>query len=103
MTKNIPYIAVASSGIAATLLINGTTAHSILSKIPINLRETSICSIRKNSDMAKIIKKCKFIIWDECTLTHKHALESVDRLLKDLMNTGKIIGGISILLSGDFQ
>ena len=66
MTKNIPNDAVASLGIAATLLINGTTAHSIF-KIPINLRETSICSIRKNSDMAKIIKKCKFIIWDECT------------------------------------
>ena len=53
--------------------------------------------------MAKIIKKWKFIICDECTLTHKHALESVDRLLKDLMNTDKIMGSISLLLSGDFR
>ena len=44
---NKEHTAVASSGIAATLLLNCRTAHSIV-KIPIQLNEDSICSIKNN-------------------------------------------------------
>ena len=99
---NKEHIAVASSGIAATLLLNGRTAHSIF-KIPIQLNEDSICSINKNSKSGKLFKSCKFIVWDECTMTHKHALEAVDRMLRDIVNKDKPMGGLTLLLSGDFR
>ena len=45
---NKEHIAVASSGIAATILLNCRKAHSIF-KIPIQLNEDYICSIKNNS------------------------------------------------------
>ncbi|GBM83960.1 hypothetical protein AVEN_102329-1 [Araneus ventricosus] len=44
-------IPVASTGIAATLLIRGRTAHSIF-KIPIDLNATSICNLKPNTKEA---------------------------------------------------
>ena len=85
---NKEHIAVASSGIAATLLLNGRIAHSIF-KIPIQLNEDYICSINKNSKSGKLFKSCTFIVWDECTMTHKHALEAVDRMLRYIVNKDK--------------
>ncbi|XP_061392257.1 uncharacterized protein LOC133327727, partial [Musca vetustissima] len=78
-------LAVASSGIAATLLEGGRTAHSAL-KLPLNLLtvDEPTCTVSKNSATAKLMRECKIIIWDECTMAHKRALEAVDRTMKDL-------------------
>lgn len=56
-------LALASSGIAATLLEGGRTAHSAL-KLPLNLQvdEEPTCNISKNSAMAKVLQQCKIII-----------------------------------------
>ena len=54
-------LAVASSGIAATLLLNGRTAHSTF-KIPIKINENSICSITRNSKEAEQFRNSKFIV-----------------------------------------
>ena len=69
--ENKEHIDIASSGIAATLLLNCIIAHSIF-KIPIQLNEDSICSIKNNSKSGKLFRSCRFIVWDECTITHKH-------------------------------
>ncbi|XP_055836640.1 ATP-dependent DNA helicase PIF1-like [Episyrphus balteatus] len=53
--------------------------------------------------MATVLKQCKIIIWDECTMAHKHSLEALDRTLKDIKNNGKLFGGTLLLLSGDFR
>ncbi|GBO03520.1 hypothetical protein AVEN_16201-1, partial [Araneus ventricosus] len=47
-------IAVASSGIAATLFDDGRTAHSVL-QLPLNLAhgETPVCNITKNSERCR--------------------------------------------------
>lgn len=97
-------LAVASSGIAATLLEGGRTAHSAL-KLPLNLQanEEPTCNISKNSAMAHVLKTCKIIIWDECTMAHKRALEALDRTMKDLHNNSRLFGGTLILLAGDFR
>ncbi|ESO02749.1 hypothetical protein HELRODRAFT_81147, partial [Helobdella robusta] len=60
--------------IAANLLEGGRTAHSAL-KLPLNMQitETPICNIAKNSAMAKILQVCKLIVWDECTMVHKRS------------------------------
>ncbi|XP_017484852.1 PREDICTED: uncharacterized protein LOC108373467, partial [Rhagoletis zephyria] len=97
-------VAVASSGIASTLLDGGRTAHSAL-KLPLNLHqtETPTCNISKNSGMAIVLKTCKIIIWDECTMAHKKSLEALDRTLRDFRGKDQPMGGALILLAGDFR
>jgi ATP-dependent exoDNAse (exonuclease V) alpha subunit len=97
-------LAVASSGIAATLLDGGRTAHSAF-KLPLNIQKNpeAVCNIKKQSSMATVLKQCKIIIWDECTMAHKHSLEALNRSLKDFKNNDKLFGGTLLLLSGDFR
>jgi PIF1-like helicase/Helitron helicase-like domain at N-terminus len=97
-------IAVASSGIAATLLQGGRTAHSTL-KLPFKFMhdEHHLCSIRKGTGEAKILEICELIVWDECTMAHRYALEALNNTLQDLRGNGKNMGGIVVLLAGDFR
>lgn len=97
-------LAVASSGIAATLLDGGRTAHSAL-KLPLNVdaSETPTCNITKNSGMGRVLKTCDLIIWDECTMAHKKSLEALSNSLKDIRGSDQIFGNALILLSGDFR
>ncbi|XP_053949346.1 uncharacterized protein LOC128857621 [Anastrepha ludens] len=97
-------VAIVSPGIAATLLDGCRTAHSA-SKLPLNLQTTDhpTCNISKHSAMAKVLVGSKIIIWDECTMAHKRALEALDRTLKDLRNDSRCVGGAMILLFGDFR
>jgi len=97
-------LAVASSGIAATLLEGGRTAHSAL-KLPKNLLTVDMptCTTTKNSVTAKLMRECKIIIWDECTMAYQLALEAIDRTIKDLRGDSRRCGGAMILLSGDFR
>lgn len=85
-------IAVASSGIAATLLHGGRTAHSAL-KLPLNLRycENPLCNITKGTGEAKILQDCELIVWDECIISHKQELEALDRTLQDLRGNNIVI------------
>lgn len=97
-------LALASSGIAATLLEGGRTAHSAL-KLPLNLQinETPTCNLSRNSAMAKVLQQTRLIIWDECTMAHKKSLEALDRSMQDLRNNRNRFGGAMILLAGDFR
>lgn len=79
-------LATASSGIAATLLTGGRTAHSTF-KIPLQLSSTSTCSITLQSPQAELLKSTNLILWDEAPMVHRHAFEAVDRLLRDIMAT----------------
>ncbi|XP_050063152.1 ATP-dependent DNA helicase pif1-like [Aphis gossypii] len=103
-SQNKIALALASSGIAATLLEGGRTAHSAL-KLPLNMHsnETPTCNVSKNSAMAKVLQQCKLIVWDECTISHKKSLEALDRTLKDLRSNNNRFGGAMILLAGDFR
>jgi hypothetical protein len=66
-------------GIAATLLEGGRTVHTTF-RIPIHLNETSelSCNITKESATAEVLRQCKIIIWDECTMSHKRVLGAVN-------------------------
>jgi hypothetical protein len=103
-SRNNIVLAIASSGIAATLLDGGRTAHSAL-KLPLNMQitETPTCNITKSSGMGKVLQSCQLIIWDESTMAHKKALEALNRTLKDLRGNEQLFGGALILLSGDFR
>ncbi|GFV16612.1 ATP-dependent DNA helicase [Trichonephila clavipes] len=103
-SQNNIALAIASSGIAATLLDGGRTTHSAW-KLLLNLKNTEAptCNISKNSGMAKVLQTCQIIIWDECTMSHKKALEALDRTLRDFRGNRRIFGGALILLFGDFR
>ncbi|GFY16995.1 ATP-dependent DNA helicase [Trichonephila clavipes] len=97
-------LAVASSGIAATFLSGGSTAHSVF-KLPLNLasEETPTCNMSKNSARGALLQQCKLIVWNECTMSHKRAIEALDRCLQDIQNNPKLMGGVVVLLAGDFR
>ena len=95
-------VCVASSGIAALLLKGGRTAHFTF-KIPIDIHESSFCSIRKNSDLADLIRQTDLIIWDEAPMQHRHIHDAVSRTFKDICNSEAAFGGTSVVYGGDFQ
>ncbi|XP_065315463.1 uncharacterized protein LOC135924333 [Gordionus sp. m RMFG-2023] len=95
-------IAVASSGIASTLLHNGLTAHSRFNN-PLSIHESSSCNIPYQSQIVELIRQSVIIIWDEISMTHKHIFEAVDRSFQDIMKLDKPFGGKIIIFGGDFR
>ncbi|CAH0697151.1 unnamed protein product [Spodoptera exigua] len=97
-------IAAASSGIAATLLPGGKTAHAMF-KIPIDLEstETPVCGVSHNSDKGHVLKDCSLVVWDECTMANRKAVEAVDRTLQNIRRNEHLMGGVTVLFSGDFR
>jgi hypothetical protein len=85
-------LCVASSGIAALLLVGGCTAHSRF-KIPINVHEASFCTIKRGTDLYKVIECTELVIWDEVPMQHCHCIEALDRTLCDILGTESPFGG----------
>ena len=95
-------LCVASSGIAALLLKGGHTAHSRF-KIPVPCHESSFCTISKNSQLAALICQTDLVIWDEAPMQHRHIMEAVDRSFRDLRNSDRPFGGLTVVFGRDFQ
>ena len=55
------------------------------------------------SELAAMIKSAELIIWAECTMTNKSALQAVNTLLQDLCDNRRLFGGKTVVLSGDFR
>jgi hypothetical protein len=95
-------LCVASSGIASLLLDGGRTSHSTF-KIPLEIHESSSCGIKKNSDLADLIRQADLIIWDKAPMQHRHIHEAVNRTFQDIRNSDLLFGGLPIVFGGDFQ
>jgi hypothetical protein len=97
-------VAIASSGISATLLEGGKTAHSALN-LPLNIAHSKspLCNISKNSGKGQLLKRCKVIVWEECSMAHRKVLEALDRTLRDIRGIDRPMGGAVIVLAGDFR
>ncbi|CAN1790703.1 ATP-dependent DNA helicase PIF1 [Linum perenne] len=78
-------LVVASSGIAATLLPGGVTAHSRF-KIPIEVDHASTCAIKKGTNLARLMQQATLIVWDEAPGPNY-----------------KPFGGKTVILGGDFR
>ncbi|KAK6998606.1 ATP-dependent DNA helicase PIF7, partial [Biomphalaria glabrata] len=103
MQKKIA-LALASTGLAASLLDGGRTAHSAL-KLPLDIA-TSIhpkCNISNNSGIARVLKECVLIVWDECTMAHKKSLEALNTILNEIRGSDTLMGGAVVVFSGDFR
>ena len=104
-------LSVASSGVAALLLEGGTTVHFRF-KVPLKVHETSTCGLSLQDPGADVIRRAKICIWDEAPMAHKHQVEAVDRLLRDIMKEdfpqssraeAAIFGSKAFGLGGDFR
>lgn len=95
-------IAVVTSGVAASILPGGRTAHSRF-KIPLDFASGLTCNLRKQSSTTKLIIQSRLILWDEASMARKEGVEVFDALLKDLMNSHKPFGGKIVVFGGDFR
>ncbi|XP_024009269.1 uncharacterized protein LOC112084380 [Eutrema salsugineum] len=93
---------VASSGIAVLLLEGGRTAHSRFA-IPIVVNKFTFCSIKKESNLADLIRIAKLIIWDDALMMSKDCFETLDRTMRDILEVDKPVGDKVIVLGGDFR
>ena len=78
-------LAVASSGIAALLLMLGRTVHSRF-KASLTPTEGYLFNIPVQVDLAKLVVKASLIVWDESPMMHRQHLEALDLTLRDLMS-----------------
>jgi hypothetical protein len=96
-------VATATSGVAASIMPGGRTAHSRF-KIPLNLEEGKSCNFAKQSGTAKLLRKASLILWDEATMTKRQAIEALDRSMRDIMECrDRPFGGKTIVFGGDFR
>ncbi|KAJ9064415.1 hypothetical protein DSO57_1039677 [Entomophthora muscae] len=95
-------ICVASTGLAASLLPMGRTAHSTF-KVPLNLDENSVCNIGYQSQLATQLHWTTLLIWDEALMQHKNVVLAVERTLRDVCNNKALFGGIPVVFGGDFK
>ncbi|XP_029177077.1 uncharacterized protein LOC114945157 [Nylanderia fulva] len=92
----------AFTGIAATLLPNGRTAHKTLG-LPVPLFNDSTSNIKVQSKEADYLKKTDVFIWDEAPMAPRYALEVMNCLLQDLMHNDIPFGGKIVIFGGDFR
>ncbi|PKA51251.1 ATP-dependent DNA helicase PIF1 [Apostasia shenzhenica] len=95
-------LATATSGVAASILPGGRTAHSRF-KISLSINDASTCNISKQSGTAELLRQSKLIIWDEVTMARKYYVEALHKTLQDIMECDMIFGGKTIILGGDFR
>ncbi|AQK61186.1 hypothetical protein ZEAMMB73_Zm00001d054073 [Zea mays] len=96
-------VATATSGVAASIMPGGRTAHSRF-KIPLTIDDGVVCSFTKQSGTAELLRKSSLIIWDEASMTKRQAVEALDNSMRDIMGRpGLPFGGKTIVFGGDFR
>lgn len=53
--------------------------------------------------MSQVLRACKLIVWDESTMAHKGGFEALSRTIKDIRDNDGVMGGVTVLLAGDFR
>lgn len=72
--------------------------------LPVPINETSVSRITPTSNAGKLLKDASLFIIDECTMASNHALNTIDKLLRELTGyTNVPFGGKTFLLGGDFR
>jgi hypothetical protein len=96
-------LATATSGVAASIMPGGRTAHSRF-KIPLRIDDGAICSFTKQSGAAKLLQAASLIIWDEASMTKRQAVEALDKSMRDIMDRPELpFGGKTVVFGGDFR
>ena len=82
--KELDVAVSATSGIAATLLYLGRTAHNRF-KLPFHPNSDSMCNIKKQSKMAKFLAGMSIGIIDEGPMLDRLLYEAIDNTIKDFV------------------
>nr|GMD12780.1 ATP-dependent DNA helicase PIF1-like [Ipomoea batatas] len=101
-SKSLIALATATSGIAASILPGGRTAHSRF-KLPLDGTDKYVCNIGKHTADASLLRHSKLILWGEASIAHRNIVESLDITLKDIMDCQDLFGGKVIVFGGDFR
>ena len=72
------------TGIAATLLTEGCTVHSLF-KLPVPVVDTSSCNVLPTSQHANVLRNQNIFIIDEASMIPTHALDAIDRILQETL------------------
>ena len=89
-SQNKIAVATATSGVAASILPGGRTAHSRF-KIPLTIEDGTFCSLTKQSGIAKLLRTSSLILWDEASMTKRQAVEVLDNNLRDIKDRHELI------------
>ena len=95
-------LAMATTGIAANLLLLGRTFHSRM-KAPLAPAEDSMFNIPGQSTLTKLLRQAKILLIDEATMLHRFQLEAMDRTLRDVLDDERPFAGKVLVLTGDFR
>ncbi|XP_066333795.1 uncharacterized protein [Miscanthus floridulus] len=96
-------MATATSGVAASIMPSGRTAHSCFN-IPLTIDDGAFCNFTKQSGTAKLLRASSLIIWDEATMTKRQSVEALDNSLRDIMDQPELsFGGKIMVFGGDFR
>ncbi|KAM0849405.1 hypothetical protein ACQ4PT_053753 [Festuca glaucescens] len=96
-------VATATSGVAASIMPGGRTAHSRF-KIPLSIDDGGYCTFTKQSGTAKLLQSASLIIWDEASMTKRQAVEALDNSMRDIMSHPDLpFGGKTVVFGGDFR
>lgn len=61
------------------------------------------CNIPAESQRAEVLRKCDLIVWDEIPMSHRFSVEALNLTLQDLMGNNMLMGGKTVLFSGDLR
>ena len=95
-------LAMATTGIAANLLLLGRTFHSRM-KAPLTPAADSMLNIQGQSTLTKLLRQAKILLIDEATMLHRYQLEAMDRTLRDVLDDERPFAGKVLVLTGDFR
>ncbi|KAL6648338.1 hypothetical protein ACP70R_012562 [Stipagrostis hirtigluma subsp. patula] len=102
-SQNKIAVATATSGVAASIMPGGRTAHSRF-KIPLTLEDGAFCSFTKQSGTAKLLQTASLIIWDEVSMTERQAVEALDLSMRDILDRPHApFGAKTVVFGGDFR
>ena len=90
------------TGIAATLLSDGRTVHSLF-KLPVPVLEAGICNVSPTTDHAVMLKNQVDFITDEVSMITIHALHAIDQCLQDITRVQFPFGNKVKVPGGDFR
>lgn len=76
--------------------------HSLF-KLPVPVLDNSTCNVKPNSSHAEFLRQQHIFVFDEASMIPKHAIEAIDRMLRDISNSNLPFAGKVILLGRDFR
>lgn len=79
----------------------GQTSHTRF-KIPIDVDIDITCGIKKQSQIAALLRETDVIIWDEVAPQNRHQIEAVNECLKDIRDSPDDFGGVTVVFGGDW-